>query len=107
MLAIARSGSVIINSAGREQHLRDGEAIVLSGGAAASYHRISTGQSFTLRVPRAMFGSTVVSVDDAVMRPIAGDRGALGLLQDYGSWLLKAGRIEQRLLNLSVRHIQD
>lgn len=107
VLAVARSGSVIINSARREQHLRDGEAIVLSGGAAASYHRISTGQSFTLRVPRAMFDSTVVSVDDALMRPIAGDRGALRLLQDYGSWLLKVGRIEQQLLNLSVRHIQD
>jgi len=107
VLAIARSGSVIINSGGREQHLRDGEAIVLSGGEPASYHRISTGRSFTLRVPRATFESTVVSVDDALMRPIASDRGALKLMEDYASWLMNAGSMDQQLLNLSVRHIQD
>src|ERR1700754_3036724 len=58
VLAIARSGSIVINSGGREQTLNADEAVVLSGGEAASYHRVSTGQSFTLRVPRAMFDST-------------------------------------------------
>ena len=106
VLAIARSGAIVINCGGREQNLRAGEAIVLSGGEPASYHRVSTGQSFTLRVPRAVFESTVVSVEDALMRPIA-DRGALRLMEDYAGWLMHAGRIDQRLLNLSVRHIQD
>jgi AraC-like DNA-binding protein len=106
VLAINRSGSVVINSGGREQNLRDGEAIVLSGGEAASYHRTSFGQSFTLRVPRATFESTVVSVEDALMRPIP-DRGALKLMEDYARWLLHAGSVDQQLLNLSVRHIQD
>jgi AraC-like DNA-binding protein len=59
-----------------------------------------------VRVPRAVFESTVVSVDDALMRPIA-DRGALALMEDYAGWLLHAGNVDQRLLNLSVRHIQD
>ncbi len=106
VLAIARSGAIVINSGGRAQHLRAGEAVVLSGGEAASYHRISTGQSLTLRVPRAVFESTVVSVDDALMRPISG-RGALKLMEDYAGWLLHAGNVDQQLLNLSVRHIQD
>ena len=106
VLAIARSGSILINSGGREQGLSAGQAVVLSGGEPASYHRVSTGQSFTLRVPRATFESTVVSVEDAVMRPIP-DRGALRLLEDYACWLLRAGTIGQQLLNLSVRHIQD
>jgi AraC-like DNA-binding protein len=106
VLAINRSGSVVINSGGREQNLRDGEAIVLSGGEAASYHRTSFGQSFTLRVPHATFESTVVSVEDALMRPIP-DRGALKLMEDYARWLLHAGSVDQQLLNLSVRHIQD
>src|SRR6202012_4607905 len=77
VLAIARSGVIVINSGGREHDLRAGEAIVLSGGEAASYHRVATGQSFTLRVPRAVFESTVVSVDDALMRPIPRQCGAL------------------------------
>jgi AraC-like DNA-binding protein len=42
------------------------------------------------------------------MRPIPGDRDALRLLADYAGWLLSAGAsIEPRLLNLSVRHVQD
>jgi AraC-like DNA-binding protein len=106
VLAIARSGAILINSGGREQTLRAGQAVVLSGGEAASYHRVSTGQSFTVRVPRAVFESTVVSVEDALMRPIA-DRGALKLMEDYAGWLLHAGNVDRQLLNLSVRHIQD
>src|SRR6201995_4615088 len=61
VLAIARSGSILINCGGREQSLSAGQAVVLSGGEAASYQRVATGQSFTLRVPRAMFDSTVIS----------------------------------------------
>jgi AraC-like DNA-binding protein len=106
VLAIARSGSIVINSGGREQSLSAGQAIVLCGAEPASYHRVATGQSFTLRVPRAVFESTVVSVEDAVMRPIP-DRGALRLMEDYAGWLLHAGNLDQQLLNLSVRHIQD
>lgn len=107
VLAINRSGSVVVNSNGREQSLGDGEAIVLSGGEAASFHRTSLGRSFALRVPRTMFESTVVSLDDALMRPISSDRGALKLMEDYAGWLLNAGNIDHQLLNISVRHIQD
>jgi AraC-like DNA-binding protein len=66
------------------------------------------GRSFTLRLPRAMFEQTVVNLDEALMRPIPGDRGALRLLVDYAGWLLNAGSaIDQQLRNVSVRHVQD
>jgi hypothetical protein len=108
MLAINRAGSVVVESAGRERNLRAGEAIILSGGEATSFHRTSMGGSFTLRVPRAVLETTQVSVEDAVMRPIPADRGALRLLADYAGWLLKSGGpIDRQLLNLSIRHMQD
>ena len=107
VLAINRSGSVVISCGGREESLRDGEAIVLSGADPATFHRTSLGQSFTLRVPRATFEATVVSLDDALMRPIPPDRGALKLMEGYAGSLLNAGSIDPQLLNLSVRHIQD
>jgi AraC-like DNA-binding protein len=108
MLAINRAGSVLVESAGRERSLRDGEAIILSGGDATSFHRMSRGSSFTLRVPRATLETTLVSVEDAVMRPLPGDCGALKLLADYAGWLLNSGgSIDQQLLNLSIRHVQD
>jgi|SRR5450631_122430 len=108
MLAINRSGSVMIESVGRMQSLREGEAIILSGGEAASFHRTSLGSSFTLRVPRTLLESTLVSVEDAVMRPIPADQGALRLLSDYTTWLLNAGgSVAPQLLNLSIRHVHD
>jgi len=107
VLAINRSGSVIINSGGRECRLGQGEAIVMSGDEAGSYHRTTFGEALAVRVPRTMFDSTVVSLDDALMRPIPADHGALKLMEDYAGWLLNAGIIDHQLLNLSVRHIQD
>jgi len=107
VMAINRKGSVVINSGGREQSLRDGEAIVLSGGDAWSFHRTRQGQSYTVRVPRATFESTVVSLDDTLMRPIHPEQGALKLMENYANWLFNAGPLDAQLVNLSVRHIQD
>ena len=107
VLALNRKGSVIISSNGRKQSLRDGEAIVLSGREASTFHRTSYGESFTMRVPRAMFESTVVSVDDALMRTISPDQGALKLMENYAGWLFNAGPLDPQLVNLSVRHIHD
>jgi AraC-like DNA-binding protein len=108
VFAINRSGSAIIESCGRSQSLKDHEAVVLSCGEAAVFERTSLGQSFTLRVPRASLEKTIVRVDDAVMRTIPGDRGVLGLLENYSSWLLNAaGSLDQQLINLSVQHVQD
>ena len=108
MLAINRRGSVTVESIGRVQSLGEGDAIILSGGEAAAFHRTSLGNSFTLRVPRALLESSLVSVEDAVMRPIPAGQGALRLLSDYTTWLLNAGgAVDTQLLNLSIRHVHD
>jgi len=60
-----------------------------------------------VRVPRAMFESTVVSVDDALMRTISPDQGALKLMENYAGWLFNARPVDPQLVNLSVRHIHD
>jgi AraC-like DNA-binding protein len=108
MLAINRMGAAIVSSTGRQQSLRPHEAILLSGGEAASFHRTTLGRSLTLRVPRAILESDVTGVDDRLMRPISGDHGALKLLGYYTGWLLDAGAsMDSKLLNLSVRHVHD
>jgi len=108
VVAINRSGTAIIESSGRMQSLRNHEAILLSCGEATTFDRTSFGQSFTLRVPRATLEKTVIRIDDALMRPIPGDRGALSLLENYAGWLLNAApSLEQPLLNLSIQHVQD
>ena len=108
MLAINGNGSVMVESVGRAQSLRQGDALILSGAEAASFHRSSPGGSLTLRVPRTHLESTLVSVEDAIMRPVPAEHGALKLLSDYATWLLKAGgSLDPQLLNLSIRHVHD
>ena len=108
VLCVNRTGMANVTSGGREQILREREAVLLSGGEAAAFDRIKQGGSFTLRVPRAVLESTVVDVDDALMRPIPGDRGALKLLVDYAGLLRnESAAMDPQLLNLSVRHAHD
>jgi AraC-like DNA-binding protein len=108
VFAINRTGTALVESGGRQQLLKDHEAVVLSCGEAAAFDRTSFGRSFTLRVPRATLEKTAVRIDDALLRPIPGDRGALGLLENYATWLLTAApSLDQKLLNLSVQHVQD
>jgi AraC-like DNA-binding protein len=108
VFAINQSGSAIIESGGRAQILKDHQAVVLSCGEAATFDRTQGGRSLTLRVPRATLEKTVIRVDDALMRQIPGDRGAMGLLENYAGWLLNAaGSLDQQLLDLSVQHVQD
>jgi AraC-like DNA-binding protein len=105
---INRAGSALFESAGRSQLLHEGEAIILSGGEAASFQRNQAGKSFTLLVPRVAIEAAVVGIDDALMRPIPAGHGALKLLDNYASWLMNAGgSVDPQLLNLSIRHVQD
>ena len=108
VLCVNRTGVANVTSGGREQSLGEREAVLLSGGEAASFDRIKKGGSFSLRVPRAVFESTVVNVDDALMRPIPGNQGALKLLLEYTGLLLnESATMDARLLNVSVRHAHD
>ena len=108
IFAINRGGVATVSSCGKEQDLRPHDAILLSGAEAASFRRTAPGQSFTLRVPRSLFEAAVPNVEDRLMRPIAGDRQALQLLEFYvGSIFGAGGSVDAQLLNLSVRHVHD
>jgi AraC-like DNA-binding protein len=107
MLVINRAGSAIVSSGGREQRLQENEAILLTDSEPTSFHRTSMGQSIQVRVPRAALASTV-NADDAIMRLIPQDRGALRLLSSYSHWLFNTGAaMDSQLLNLSVNHMHD
>lgn len=108
VVAINSTGSIVVASGGREQTLREGEAIVLSGAEPFTFDRLSFGHSFSFRVPRRAFETTDLSIDEALMRPIGRDRGALRLLAHYASWLMHStGTLDRPLLNLSLRHLND
>ena len=108
LLAINRTGSVVVASGGREQSLREGEAILLSVGEAGSFHRTSPGYSVTVRVPRPVLESTVANANDALMRPIHDGRGTLTLLAGYAGWLLHSpDPMDEQLLEPAIRDIHD
>ncbi|WP_257168002.1 AraC family transcriptional regulator [Bradyrhizobium sp. SRS-191] len=108
ILAINREGTAFVEGAGRTREMGRGEAVLLSGADPCAFHRASNGHSFTLLMPRVMIEAADVSIDDAVMRPIPVDQGAVQLLDHYASWLMSSGgALDAQLLNLSVRHIQD
>ena len=108
VVAINSTGSIVITSDGREETLREGEAIVLSGAEPFTFDRSSFGHSFSFRVPRRAFETTDLSIDEALMRPIGRDRGALRLLAHYASWLMHStGTLDRSMLNLSARHLSD
>jgi AraC-like DNA-binding protein len=108
VLAINRRGIAAVSSGGREEVLREQEAILMIGNEPTSFYRATPGQSFTLRVPRPMLRSIVADPDDSVMRLIPRNRGALGLLSHYADWLLRVGgSLDPELLKLSAKHVQD
>jgi AraC-like DNA-binding protein len=108
VFAVNRRGLATVRSCGKEQNLRPHEAILMSGAEAVSFHRTTTGQSFTLRVPRSLFETAVPNVEDRLMQPVTADRKALQLLTRYIGWILdSSGTVDSQLLNLSVRHVHD
>jgi AraC-like DNA-binding protein len=108
VLAINRAGIAVVSSGGREEVLREHEAILMLGNEPTSFYRATHGQSFTIRMPRAMLRSIASDAEDSIMRLIPRNRSALGLLARYASWLLRTGTsLDAELLNLSERHIQD
>jgi AraC-like DNA-binding protein len=107
-LIMNRMGIAAVSSGGREQILREQEAILIMGNEPGSYYRPNPGQSLTVRVPRHLLRSLVADPDDAFMRVIPRTRSSLGLLSHYAGWLLKTGgSLDSELLKLSARHIQD
>ena len=89
---VGLSGGAVISQRGRQITMAPGAAIVTTredGGYTV--HKARTGRFVGLRVPRAAIAPFVPDIDDAVMRMIAPETGALMLLVRYVAALAHDG----------------
>ena len=77
------SGESIVTGRGREFTLRAGEAMLLDYSVARTISRPGLVDHAVVRLPRAALAPLVTNIDDALLRPIARNTGALGLLTSY------------------------
>ena len=77
------SGRSIVAGCGREITLQDGDAVLLSYAESRTVTRPGPVHHRVIRLPRASLTPLVHNIEDAVMRPIRRDTGALNLLAGY------------------------
>ena len=107
-LVVSRTGTIAVTSRGRETLLGQGEAVLTSSEDETTFERFSTGNSFSLRIPRSVLLPLVIDLDDAVMRPILQDSGALRLLTAYAGTLMDESSLATSpLRQLAVAHLHD
>lgn len=107
-LVFSRSGDIAVSSRGRDSLLRQGEAILTSSEDATTFERFATGDSFSLRIPRAVLLPLVVDIDDAVMRLVPRDSAPLRLLASYADALMDQNALATLpLRQLAVGHLHD
>jgi AraC-like DNA-binding protein len=105
---INRTGHVTISARDREVALAPGDGILISSDDVMVLDRAIYGESLSLRVPRSVFSSIVVGVDDAVMRPIPKQSETLKLLTGYATSLLDGNALTAPFLrNVAVNHVHD
>ena len=107
-LVVSRTGTIAVTSRGRETLLGQGEAVLTSSEDETTFERFSTGDSFSLRIPRSVLLPLVIDLDDAIMRPIPQDSGALRLLTTYAGALMDESSLATSpLRQLAVAHLHD
>ena len=107
-LVLSRTGTIAISSRGRDILLREGEAVLTSSTDVTSFERFATGDSFSLRIPRAALSPLVLDVDDAIMRRVPRDSAALRLLTGYARTLMHENALATPALRqLAVGHLHD
>jgi AraC-like DNA-binding protein len=107
-LFINRTGNVSVSARGREVPLSPGDGVLISSNDVMAFDRSSHGESLSLRVPRSVLSSTVVGIDDAVMRPISAQSETLWLLTCYAASLIDGNALAAPLLrNVAVNHVHD
>lgn len=107
-LLINRAGILGACARGREVTLREGDAVLMSSSDIAASYRFSLGGSLSLRMPRPMLASLLISVDAAVMRPIPRHTPALKLLTGHASALLNGSApATPELRSMVVAHMYD
>lgn len=107
-LVVSRTGAIAVTSRGRQALLGQGEAVLTSSEDETTFERFSIGDSFSLRIPRSVLLPLVIDLDDAIMRPIPQDSGALRLLTAYAGTLMDESSLATSpLRQLAVAHLHD
>jgi AraC-like DNA-binding protein len=107
-LVVSRTGTIAVTSRGRQTLLDPGEAVLTSSEDGTAFERFSTGDSFSLRIPRSVLLPLVIDLDDAIMRLIPRDSGALRLLTAYAGTLMDESSLATSpLRELAVAHLHD
>ncbi|WP_158817069.1 helix-turn-helix transcriptional regulator [Methylocapsa sp. S129] len=83
ILVILRAGSGTAQQHGREETIRDGQAIVTANDAQACFVAHTQTQVINLRFERKKLAEQLADVDSSVLRPMARDNQALRLLTSY------------------------
>jgi AraC-like DNA-binding protein len=83
VFVILRSGSATAFQGGREETIRDGQAIVTNNGAPACFTGHTPAQVANLRFERKNLAPLLADADASVLRPMARDNPALRLLTSY------------------------
>ena len=107
-LFVNRTGHATVYARGREVTLAPGDGVLISSDDVMLCDRSSHGESLSLRVPRSVLSSTLVGIDDAVMRPVSAQSETLWLLTSYAATLIDGNVLATPgLRNVAVNHVHD
>jgi AraC-like DNA-binding protein len=107
-LVVNRTGITSMSQRGRSHALHTFDAVLGFLGEVGAISRETTGSSFSLQIPYAALSCLVPDLDDAIMRPIPRDRGALRLLIGYLDILRDTDAFANpELAAAAVRHVHD
>jgi AraC-like DNA-binding protein len=108
IFVILRAGSATARQYGREETVRDGQAIVTANDAPACFTGHTPAQVTNLRFGRKKLAPLLADADASVLRPMARDNQALRLLTSYVHIIsAEAQRSTPELQRIAVDHIHD
>jgi AraC-binding-like domain len=82
-LCTAPKGGTTLSHCGRDLTTRDGDAVLISRCDPIAVTRVDQAHHLGISVPRKVLAATVIGLEDALMRPVPADTGALQLLRSY------------------------
>jgi AraC-like DNA-binding protein len=107
VLFVNRTGRATVSARGREAPLAVGDGVLISCNDAMTCDRLSCGESLSIRVPRSVL-SSVVGIEEAIMRPIPRHSETLKLLTYYAGTLIDGNALAaSSLRNAAVNHLHD
>ncbi len=107
-LCLAAKGGTELLHCGRELTTRDGDAVLISRSDPITVTRVDQTQHIGIGVPRKTLAGMVISLEDALMRPIPRDTAPLLLLKRYLAVLQDDHTLASpELRHTVVAHVHD